>query len=84
MALSIVDSGPGVPENLVDQIFEPFFRPDASRSSETGGSGLGLAIVRTCVESCGGKVSAANLNPVGFQVTITMNPSDSPMIKKEN
>jgi two-component system sensor histidine kinase CpxA len=71
--IKVRDAGPGVPENLLDQLFEPFFRPEASRDRDSGGVGLGLAIVKTCVETCKGTVSAANLKPNGFVVTITLN-----------
>jgi two-component system sensor histidine kinase CpxA len=54
--LTVEDSGPGVPEEMLAQIFDPFYRLDASRSRETGGFGLGLAIVKSCVEACGGTV----------------------------
>lgn len=70
--LEIRDNGPGVPGDQLDQLFEPFFRPEASRDRDSGGVGLGLAIVKTCIESCKGTVSAANLHPKGFAVTITL------------
>jgi two-component system sensor histidine kinase CpxA len=70
--IKVRDAGPGVSEDLVDQLFEPFFRPEASRDRDSGGVGLGLAIVKTCVETCKGTVSAANLKPNGFVVTITL------------
>ena len=69
------DHGPGVPEDLLGQLFEPFFRPEISRDRDSGGVGLGLAIVKTCVETCQGTVSAANLQPKGFAVTITLGQS---------
>ena len=70
--IEVRDAGSGVPEDLLDQLFEPFFRPEASRDRDSGGVGLGLAIVKTCVETCKGTVSAANLEPKGFAVTITL------------
>ncbi len=70
--LTIADCGPGVPEPLLAQIFDPFFRADPSRSRESGGAGLGLAIVKTCVEACGGKVTAKNRIPSGLEVTLTL------------
>ena len=73
VALEVRDNGPGVPESLLDQLFEPFFRPEASRDRDSGGVGLGLAIVKTCVETCRGTVSAANLQPRGFAVTVNLN-----------
>ncbi|MBC2736198.1 MAG: HAMP domain-containing histidine kinase [Desulfobacteraceae bacterium] len=71
--IGVRDSGPGVPEEFLDQLFEPFFRPEASRDRDSGGVGLGLAIVKTCVEACQGTVTARNLKPSGFAVTITLN-----------
>lgn len=69
--LVVRDHGPGVPEAALPHLFEPFFRPDVSRSSDTGGVGLGLAIVKTCVSACGGDVSAASAHP-GFAVRIRL------------
>lgn len=69
VALTVADSGPGIPDSEIEHIFEPFFRLDPSRNRETGGTGLGLSIVRACVESCGGTVACRNLNP-GFEVTL--------------
>lgn len=71
--IEVRDSGPGVPDELLDQLFEPFFRPEPSRDRDSGGVGLGLAIVKTCVAKLNGLVSARNLEPKGFAVTITLN-----------
>lgn len=70
--LSVRDSGPGVPEESIARLFDPFFRPDAARTREGGGVGLGLAIVKSSVEACGGKVAAKNLHPRGFEVTMQL------------
>jgi two-component system sensor histidine kinase CpxA len=72
VTLEVRDAGPGVPEEYLDQLFEPFFRPEPSRNRDSGGVGLGLAIVKTCIETCNGRVSARNLTPTGFAVTITL------------
>jgi len=69
----ISDLGPGVPADTLDQLFEPFFRPEASRNQESGGVGLGMAIVKTCIETCQGTVSAVNRHPNGFAVIVTLN-----------
>ena len=71
--MEVRDNGSGVPEDLLDQLFEPFFRSEASRDRDSGGVGLGLAIVKACVEACKGTVSAANMKPNGFALTITLN-----------
>jgi two-component system sensor histidine kinase CpxA len=72
VVLTVADAGPGVPPETLEQIFDPFFRLESSRSRETGGVGLGLAIVKTCVEACGGTVTARNRHPSGLQVDIAL------------
>lgn len=52
----VADDGPGVASEHLPLLFEPFYRPDDSRSRETGGTGLGLAIVRDVAASHGGTV----------------------------
>lgn len=68
VCVRLSDRGPGVPEADLPRLFDPFFRVDTARAAETGGSGLGLAIVRTCVEACGGSVTARNRPGDGFEV----------------
>jgi len=70
--LSIEDCGPGIPEASLPQVFDPFYRVDASRDRETGGVGLGLSIVKTCVESCGGTVRCENRQPRGLRVVVRL------------
>jgi len=72
VSIEVSDLGPGVPDDLVDQLFQPFFRTEPSRDPDSGGVGLGLAIVKTCVETCNGTVSARNVQPKGFAVTVTL------------
>lgn len=72
VAIIVGDEGPGVPEEALQRIFDPFYRLEASRSRDTGGVGLGLAIVKTCVEACGGSVTAHNRVPHGLEVTVTL------------
>lgn len=71
--LTVRDHGPGVPEDELPRLFEPFYRPDASRTRASGGAGLGLAIVRTCMQGMGGTVEAKNLTSGGFAVSLTIN-----------
>jgi two-component system, OmpR family, sensor histidine kinase CpxA len=68
--LSIEDSGPGLPEEELEAVFAPFYRPDTSRTPGTGGVGLGLAIVKGSVEACGGRVLCSNRQPAGLAVEI--------------
>jgi len=62
----VADRGPGVPADALARLGEPFFRPNASRSRETGGTGLGLAIVRRCAQACNGQVYFSNRGGGGF------------------
>lgn len=56
------DAGPGVPEESLEYIFDPFIRLDGSRNTESGSVGLGLAITRTIVHKHGGTIKAKNTN----------------------
>lgn len=69
--ISVRDSGPGVPEELLPRIFQPFFRVDDSRDSSTGGVGLGLAIAYRAISVHHGRLWAQNVNP-GLSVCIEL------------
>ena len=62
--LSVEDTGSGIPEELKERVFEPFFRVDKSRSRELGGVGLGLALVREIVRVHDGRI-AIKSKPAG-------------------
>ena len=70
--IRVSDNGPGVPEAELEQVFEPFFRLEKSRSRETGGTGLGLSIARTIVRAHGGEVALTNRTEGGLLVTVTL------------
>jgi signal transduction histidine kinase len=55
--ITVRDSGPGIPVEDRDQIFERFYRGEKSRNRQTGGAGLGLAIARGIIEAHGGQIS---------------------------
>lgn len=70
--LSVEDTGDGIPEELKERVFEPFFRVDKSRSRELGGVGLGLALVREIVRVHDGSITVKS-NPSGgtiFEVVL--------------
>jgi len=69
--VSVRDYGPGVPEDALDKIFQPFFRVDDSRNRSTGGVGLGLAIAHRSVALHEGRIWAENKHP-GLQVHIEL------------
>jgi signal transduction histidine kinase len=54
--IKVKDSGPGIPPEDLEHLFERFYRGDKSRQREEGGSGLGLAIAKSLVESQGGQI----------------------------
>lgn len=70
--LWIRDRGPGVPAEALEQLGRPFFRPERSRSRETGGYGLGLAIVCACIKACGGDVRFRNRPEGGFEAELQL------------
>jgi two-component system OmpR family sensor kinase len=69
--LSILDRGPGVPEEEMDSIFELFFRSSRTKSNSAG-HGLGLSIARRIVEAHQGFIRAANRSDGGLRVDITL------------
>ncbi|PTQ08550.1 two-component sensor histidine kinase [Sphingomonas oleivorans] len=58
--VTVADRGPGLLEELLDRVFQPFERADPSRNRETGGIGLGLTIARAIAEDHGGTLTLAN------------------------
>jgi signal transduction histidine kinase len=58
--LRIEDDGPGIPEEDIARMLEPFTRLEASRNSATGGAGLGLTLARAVAEQHGGALRLAN------------------------
>jgi two-component system sensor histidine kinase BaeS len=71
MTITVSDTGPGIPVDQLDRIFERFYRTDPSRARATGGAGLGLAIVRQLVRLHGGDVHATNLPGAGAAFVVT-------------
>jgi len=72
LVLYIDDEGPGIPEEKLEQMFEPFRRGEGSRNRETGGVGLGLAIARNLARAHGGEVTLTNRPEGGLRVTVTL------------
>ncbi len=72
----VSDQGPGIPEDDMSRVFEPFVRLETSRSRDTGGTGLGLSIARTIIRAEGGEITLANRPDGGLEVTITLPVTD--------
>lgn len=70
IVVRVLDSGPGVPEESLEQIFQPFYRIDDARNRQTGGAGLGLSIADRAVRLHGGRVRASNRPEGGLEVEI--------------
>ncbi len=76
-AITIADDGPGIPDDQIADMQEPFRRGDPSRNSTTGGAGLGLALARAIAEQHGGRLELANRRDsageiVGLTATIRL------------
>jgi len=71
IAIAVADSGPGIEEDQLERVLEPFARGEASRNRQTGGTGLGLAIARAVAEGHGGTLTLANGGP-GLIATIRL------------
>jgi signal transduction histidine kinase len=70
--LTIEDRGPGIPAAAREQVFQPFFRLEPSRSRATGGTGLGLAVARTIVHRHGGEIALDDRPGGGLVVRIIL------------
>jgi len=68
--ISIADTGPGLPDDQLEAVFEPFVRFESSRNRDTGGVGLGLAIARTILQAHGGSVMLHNLPEGGLEAVV--------------
>jgi len=71
--IRVRDYGPGVPDEHLPHIFDPFYRVDTDRNRTSGGVGLGLAIARRAVELHKGRIEAHNSNP-GLVMEIDLPP----------
>ncbi len=72
VVIQVKDSGIGIAEKDLPNIFERFYRADESRARVTGGSGVGLAIVKAAVEAHGGKITVESKKGEGSMFTITL------------
>jgi signal transduction histidine kinase len=68
----VADRGPGIPENRLAEVFDPFTRLEGSRNRETGGIGLGLALARAIVREARGDIRLANREGGGLDAVIAL------------
>jgi signal transduction histidine kinase len=72
LVLRVRDEGPGIPEQALEQVFEPFFRLESSRNADTGGTGLGLSIARDIAQAHGGSLVLRNRSAGGLEAILTL------------
>ena len=72
IVITIADDGPGIPEDALERVFDPFYRLEASRCRETGGTGLGLTVARSAIRAHGGDIRLHNMDPSGLCVTVML------------
>ena len=72
VTLWMEDNGPGVPEEQLPCLFEPFYRGDAARTKPGAGSGLGLAVVKKSMQQMGGNVRAENAPGGGLRIVMQL------------
>ncbi len=70
------DGGPGIPEEHLERVFDPFVRVEGSRSRETGGTGLGLTIARNAAANMGGTIALRNHPEDGLEVRLVFPAAD--------
>ena len=72
LLVEVADHGPGLGEDQIGRVLEPFYRVEGSRNRETGGAGLGLAIAKAVAESHGGALRLRNGAAGGLVATIAL------------
>ena len=72
LVIRVRDHGPGIPEEQLERVFEPFYRLESSRNRDSGGTGLGLTIARDLAQAHGGSLLLANLAGGGLEATLRL------------
>jgi signal transduction histidine kinase len=70
VTVRVRDNGPGLPEDMLEKVLDPFVRAEGSRSRETGGAGLGLTIARTLAEKNGATLGLRNHPEGGLEAVV--------------
>lgn len=77
VVIEVADFGPGIPEEFLEKVFEPYYRLEKSRNRELGGTGLGLSIARNMAMLNNGSISLANDGERGLAARIVLHKLDS-------
>lgn len=75
VTITILDEGPGIPEDLLERVFEPFFRAEPGRLQTIPGAGLGLALASEIIERSGGSLDIRNRPVQGLEQAISFSMS---------
>jgi two-component system osmolarity sensor histidine kinase EnvZ len=70
--IEVSDEGPGIPEDALQRVFDPFFRLETSRNRDTGGVGLGLSAARAIVREQGGELTLSNRSTGGLLARVEL------------
>lgn len=76
VTIHVVDNGPGIPEEELEAVLEPFYRVESSRNRHTGGTGLGLAIATQLVGQMSGTLRLSNRPEGGLDACVTLRQTD--------
>lgn len=72
LLIRVSDDGPGIPNEMVERVFEPFYRLESSRNRDTGGTGLGLSIARDVAQAHGGSLTLSNRSEGGLTAELRL------------
>jgi signal transduction histidine kinase len=72
LVLAVVDNGPGIPPDQLENVLKPFYRVEGSRNRSTGGTGLGLAIAHQLAMAMGAELSLRNRSEGGLEARLTL------------
>ena len=72
VAIRVRDTGPGIPAQELERVFEPFYRLESSRNRDSGGTGLGLSIARDIAQAHGGSLTLSNLPGGGLEAALLL------------
>jgi signal transduction histidine kinase len=78
LVLAVVDNGPGIPPDQLENVLKPFYRVEGSRNRNTGGTGLGLAIAHQLAMAMGAELVLRNRPEGGLEARLTMSTRAAP------
>jgi signal transduction histidine kinase len=79
LVLAVIDNGPGIPPDQLENVLKPFYRVEGSRNRNTGGTGLGLAIAHQLAMAMGAELVLRNRPEGGLEARLTMSTRAAPL-----